>query len=81
MRSALITGANRGLGLEFTTQLLDAGWQVTACCRAPRQAQELHALATRHAGRVEVQALAVDDAVALADLPARLGALRHLDLL
>ncbi|WP_297919155.1 SDR family oxidoreductase [Metallibacterium sp.] len=81
MRSALITGANRGLGLEFTTQLLDAGWQVTACCRAPQQAQELHALAARHAGRIEVQALAVDDAVALADLPARLGALRHLDLL
>ena len=81
MRSALITGANRGLGLEFTTQLLDAGWQVTACCRAPQQAQELHALAARHAGRIEVQALAVDDAVALADLRARLGALRHLDLL
>ena len=81
MRSALITGANRGLGLEFATQLLDAGWQVTACCRAPQQAQELHALAARHAGRIEVQALAVDDAVALADLPARLGALRHLDLL
>ena len=81
MRSALITGANRGLGLEFTTQLLDAGWQVTACCRAPQQAQELHALAARHVGRIEVQALAVDDAVALADLRARLGALRHLDLL
>ena len=41
MRSALITGANRGLGLEFTRQLLGAGWQVMGCCRVPQQARDL----------------------------------------
>ena len=31
MPSALITGANRGLGLEFARQYLADGWQVYAC--------------------------------------------------
>jgi len=30
MPSALITGANRGLGLEFARQYLAEGWQVYA---------------------------------------------------
>ena len=33
MTTVLITGANRGLGLEFTRQYAAAGWQVLACCR------------------------------------------------
>ena len=33
MSVALITGANRGLGLEYTRQLLDRGWHVVACAR------------------------------------------------
>ncbi|NMH64043.1 SDR family oxidoreductase [Shewanella salipaludis] len=40
----LITGANRGLGLALTRLYLDAGWQVTACCRHPDSATELGAL-------------------------------------
>ena len=30
---AVVTGANRGLGLEVTRQLARQGWQVAACCR------------------------------------------------
>lgn len=35
MPTVLITGANRGLGLEFVSQYLSAGWDVHACCREP----------------------------------------------
>jgi NAD(P)-dependent dehydrogenase (short-subunit alcohol dehydrogenase family) len=33
--TVLITGANRGIGLEFTRQYVDDGWTVMACCRDP----------------------------------------------
>ena len=45
MPSALITGANRGLGLEFARQYLADGWQVYAACRDPASASELRRLA------------------------------------
>ncbi len=44
----LITGANRGLGLEFTKQYAADGWNVLACCRHPQQATALQALASVH---------------------------------
>ncbi|MEJ2687384.1 MAG: SDR family oxidoreductase [Gammaproteobacteria bacterium] len=45
MSSILVTGANRGLGLEFVRQYAEAGWRVYACCRKPEQAQALNELA------------------------------------
>ncbi len=39
MPVALVTGANRGLGLEFTRQYLDAGWRVLAACRQPETSE------------------------------------------
>ncbi|MBD1389727.1 SDR family oxidoreductase [Neiella sp. HB171785] len=44
-QNVLITGANRGIGLEFCQQYLAAGARVFACCRTPQQATELNALA------------------------------------
>lgn len=44
----LITGANRGLGLEFTKQYAADGWNVLACCREPQAASALQALASMH---------------------------------
>jgi len=41
MATVLITGANRGLGLEFCRQYATEGWQVLACCRNPEAANEL----------------------------------------
>ncbi|BCN27384.1 SDR family oxidoreductase [Vibrio alfacsensis] len=41
MSTVLITGSNRGLGLEFVRQYLDKGWKVLAACRDPQQASEL----------------------------------------
>lgn len=45
MTTILITGANRGLGLEFAKQYAEAGWQVLACCREPENATTLTQLA------------------------------------
>jgi len=44
MHHALITGANRGLGLEHARQLLERGWHVSAAVRDPNTATELAAL-------------------------------------
>ncbi|MEO5702678.1 MAG: SDR family NAD(P)-dependent oxidoreductase, partial [Gammaproteobacteria bacterium] len=48
MPSIIITGANRGLGLEFARQYAADDWRVFACCREPQQAKELHGLAKQH---------------------------------
>lgn len=61
MPTALITGANRGLGLEFVRQYAQDGWRVHACCRDPRAATELAALAGGSKGAVQVHALDVAD--------------------
>ena len=41
MATVLITGASRGLGLEFCRQYAADSWQVLACCRNPEAASEL----------------------------------------
>ena len=43
MKHLVITGANRGIGLALCKHYLQAGWYVTACCRAPDKASELQA--------------------------------------
>ncbi len=48
MSTVLITGTNRGIGLEFTKQYAEAGWNVLACCRHPESADKLNALAAKH---------------------------------
>jgi NAD(P)-dependent dehydrogenase (short-subunit alcohol dehydrogenase family) len=42
----LITGANRGLGLEFAKQYATDGWEVIATCRNPDEAKALQSLKT-----------------------------------
>ena len=45
----VITGANRGIGLEFVSQYLADGWQVYGCCRRPESATQLAGLASNSA--------------------------------
>lgn len=61
MPSALITGANRGLGLEFARQYLADGWQVYAACRDPSAAAELHRMAEASSHKLSILALDVTD--------------------
>lgn len=41
MPTLVITGANRGIGLEFVKQYAGDGWTVHAACRSPDSADEL----------------------------------------
>ncbi len=47
MPTVLITGANRGIGLEFARQYASDGWEVIATARDPSGANELNALGVR----------------------------------
>jgi NAD(P)-dependent dehydrogenase (short-subunit alcohol dehydrogenase family) len=47
MPTILITGANRGLGLEFARQYAADGWQVVATARDPEKSEELQKLARK----------------------------------
>ncbi len=71
MPTLLITGANRGLGLEFTRQYAADGWNVVACCRAPEKAEALQAL-VKSSPLVKREALEVTDAASIAALAAKL---------
>jgi NAD(P)-dependent dehydrogenase (short-subunit alcohol dehydrogenase family) len=59
--TALVTGANRGIGLELTRQYLREGWRVIATCRFPPEAESLQALAADFPERAEIHALSVTD--------------------
>jgi NAD(P)-dependent dehydrogenase (short-subunit alcohol dehydrogenase family) len=61
LRRSIVTGANRGLGLEFTRQLLARGDHVVAACRHPGKASELTHLAGGYPGRLHVLPLDVAD--------------------
>jgi NAD(P)-dependent dehydrogenase (short-subunit alcohol dehydrogenase family) len=64
MRRVMVTGGNRGLGLEFVRQCLARGDLVFAGCRRPENAVDLQALSSAHPGRLTVLNLDVtDDAV------------------
>lgn len=45
--TVLITGANRGLGLEFARQYSEDGWTVIGTARKPNEASELKATGAR----------------------------------
>lgn len=64
----LVTGANRGLGLEFVRQLLARGDHVIAACRHPGKALALNLLAGQHPGRLHVLPLDLGDPRSHAEL-------------
>ena len=61
----LITGANRGLGLQFAKQYADDGWRVHATCRDPDAAEALNAAAS---DRLTVHRLDIRDGAQVAAL-------------
>jgi NAD(P)-dependent dehydrogenase (short-subunit alcohol dehydrogenase family) len=72
MTTILVTGANRGIGLEFVKQYAAEGAEVIACCREPDKADALNAL-VKSARNVRVAALDVADAASVKSLKADLG--------
>jgi NAD(P)-dependent dehydrogenase (short-subunit alcohol dehydrogenase family) len=65
----VVTGANRGIGLELVRQLRERGDQVEACARSPEQAHELQTLA---GDRVRIHRLDVTDAASVRALASAL---------
>ena len=80
MPTTLITGANRGLGLEFARQYAADGWQVCAACRNPKSASELHRLADARGHSLQILALDVTKPASVKAAAAKLDGLA-IDLL
>jgi NAD(P)-dependent dehydrogenase (short-subunit alcohol dehydrogenase family) len=68
--TALITGANRGIGLEYVRQYAAKGWKVIATCRNPAEATELQAIAKANPG-VVVEKMDVSNTADIDSMAAR----------
>jgi NAD(P)-dependent dehydrogenase (short-subunit alcohol dehydrogenase family) len=73
MTTILVTGTNRGIGLEFVRQYAADGAEVLACCRKPDAAAELRSIADQAGGRVRIMALDVADPDSIRRLKSALG--------
>jgi NAD(P)-dependent dehydrogenase (short-subunit alcohol dehydrogenase family) len=80
MPTILITGASRGLGLEFARQYLAEGYAVIAACRHPGKAQALHQLERDFKGVLTVIELDVADSASVKQAAARV-AVSTIDIL
>ena len=69
--TVLITGANRGLGLEFARQYAAKGWNVIATSRNPAESFELNQLADQYQ-KISVEQVDVADAASVDALATRL---------
>ncbi|MEM9623290.1 MAG: SDR family oxidoreductase [Pseudomonadota bacterium] len=74
METILITGANRGIGLQLTRHYLDNGHRVLATCRQPDNAEALTDLA--HHAELTIHPLEVTDADSVAALCDKLANIR-----
>ena len=81
-KHCLVTGANRGIGLEFVRQLLARGDRVVAACRHPGKAAALNSLTGEYPGRLHVLPLDVASEKSRAELVRELPLVcEHIDLL
>lgn len=80
MITVLVTGANRGIGLEYVRQYAQSGAYVFACCRQPEQAAQLGALVKSFPNNVAVHALDVSDDTQINALSVAVGS-RPIDVL
>ena len=71
MNTWLVTGANRGIGLEYVRQLAAAGETVIATARDPEHALELSGLAAANP-QVRIEALDLEDRASVTALGQRL---------
>ena len=81
-KHCLVTGANRGIGLEFVRQLLARGDRVIATCRHPGKATALNTLTGEYPGHLHVLPLDVANEKSRAELVRELPLVAgHVDLL
>lgn len=78
----MITGSNRGIGLEYVRQLLARGEQVVATCRTPNNATELQTLKQQYDDNLLIVALEVTEPESVAKAYATVAAqMKGLDVL
>jgi len=65
MTNVLITGANRGIGLELARAYANDGAHVFGFCRNPADAEQINALAASSVGKVTVAAMDVGDGASI----------------
>ncbi|MFL2771530.1 MAG: SDR family oxidoreductase [Rhodospirillaceae bacterium] len=73
MPTLLITGANRGLGLNLLKLYNDDSWTIHACCRNPDLAAELKTIVNASSGRIMIHKLDVEDPATIDKLKVSLG--------
>jgi len=71
MSTILITGSNRGIGLELVKQYTDDNWRVYACCRSPETAMDLQKIADSH-NNISLHVLDVADSQQITALASEL---------
>ncbi len=71
-QTILVTGANRGLGLEHTRQALAAGDQVIATARHPDKAAQLQALAMQSGSQLRIEQMDAADHASIEALAERI---------
>ncbi len=80
VRTALVAGASRGLGLGLVKELVGRGWMVIATLRSPATASGLTAFAANCDGKVRLETLDLEDGGQIDALAKRLSG-ETLDLL
>ncbi len=66
-KTVLVTGSNRGIGLEFIKQYGERGWDVIATCRNPDNALKLKAIVKGHSN-VRIVAADITDSASIDQL-------------
>ena len=74
MKRVLITGANRGLGLELVLQCVQRGDHVFAGCRSPEKAVSLKEVSVKYPGQVTILPLEVTDEESIVRCAAKVAA-------
>ena len=71
MNRILITGANRGVGLELVRQYAQNGDRIFAGCRSPEKAAALEEISAQHPGQVTILPLNVANEESVAQCAAQ----------
>lgn len=80
LRTILLAGASRGLGLGLAAEFLGRGWSVIATARKPEQSAGLQALQKSHPGQITIEAFDIAAENAAKALAAKISG-RSIDVL